>query len=188
MTRERRPEGLNEWETLDWCIENAMKLVPAPKRPGYKLDKPCMIADRNLVSGYAVVEVKHKNYRLHRLALARSKGMEYADIPKLVRHKCGNKPCFEPEHLTLGTWKENAQDTLNHGRKGGRNRADAYGDMGTKFDLKIYLTAIAQVSSLAMLRVSPDLPGSHLVDHESDAVFELIPDPPDAVLELLTEA
>ena len=41
----------------------------------------------------------------------------------LACHKCGNSLCVNPEHIYLGTAKDNAQDMVAHGRAG---RADAF--------------------------------------------------------------
>jgi len=40
--------------------------------------------------------------------------LEIGRIPedKLVLHKCGNKKCINPEHLKIGTHKENGQDAI----------------------------------------------------------------------------
>ena len=42
----------------------------------------------------------------------------HGEIPDgwYVMHKCDNPPCFNPEHLTVGTAKDNAQDSLKKGR------------------------------------------------------------------------
>jgi hypothetical protein len=41
------------------------------------------------------------------------------DIPDglLVLHKCDNPPCTRPDHLFLGTFKDNNQDTIRKGRQ-----------------------------------------------------------------------
>ena len=47
---------------------------------------------------------------------------EYLNLPagatkgKVVRHKCDNPRCINPEHLELGTYKDNTQDMLSRKR------------------------------------------------------------------------
>lgn len=42
----------------------------------------------------------------------------FGDIPEGLKilHKCDNRACINPEHLMLGTSKENTQDMINKGR------------------------------------------------------------------------
>ena len=34
----------------------------------------------------------------------------------VVRHKCDNKSCLNPDHLEVGTQRENIQDAIDRGR------------------------------------------------------------------------
>lgn len=63
---------------------------------------------------------RYKTFRSHRLAYQSIHG----DIPEglVVRHTCDNPSCCNPDHLTIGTHRENIQDKLDRGRAaGGRN-------------------------------------------------------------------
>lgn len=57
---------------------------------------------------------KYTRARLHRLIYIAVNG----EIPpgKIVCHKCDNKGCINPNHLFLGTKKQNTQDMIKKGR------------------------------------------------------------------------
>jgi predicted DNA-binding protein YlxM (UPF0122 family) len=54
------------------------------------------------------------NFLAHRVSYAL-----YKECPKgfFVCHKCDNPPCVNPDHLFLGTAKQNTQDMISKGRK-----------------------------------------------------------------------
>lgn len=58
--------------------------------------------------GYSVIRHNHRLYGGHQLAYILAKG----DIPKglVVRHKCDNRLCINPDHLELGTIADNNRD------------------------------------------------------------------------------
>lgn len=69
----------------------------------------------------------------HRLAYCKANGLLLADIAgKVVRHRCDNPACINPEHLVLGTVQDNVDDREfrrrgNHevkGKRGEENNAN----------------------------------------------------------------
>ena len=66
--------------------------------------------------GHGQISADRKNIRLraHRVAWEIWKG----PIPEglCVLHKCDNPPCCNPEHLFLGTKKDNTRDMISKGR------------------------------------------------------------------------
>jgi len=70
-------------------------------------------------SGYGQFSLKNlmkKNWRTHRVSWIIHNGA----IPKgmCVCHTCDNPACIRPDHLWLGTCKDNTQDMLKKGRSG----------------------------------------------------------------------
>jgi len=65
-------------------------------------------------TGYGVVGFKGKVWQAHRLSYYFHNGA----IPDglMVLHKCDNRRCVNPDHLFLGTAKDNTQDMINKGR------------------------------------------------------------------------
>jgi len=65
--------------------------------------------------GYGIINLGRKQYRAHRVSLEVFTGIN-AD-GKLVCHKCDNPSCVNPDHLFVGTAKDNTQDMIAKNRK-----------------------------------------------------------------------
>jgi hypothetical protein len=70
--------------------------------------------------GYGRFSLKGKKKRAHRVA-ARLDGRD--PTGQVVRHTCDNPGCVNPDHLKIGTPKDNAGDMVRRGRspRGARN-------------------------------------------------------------------
>jgi hypothetical protein len=67
--------------------------------------------------GYGVKRIAGKVYRAHRLAYCKAKNIDIKEIAGLVvMHTCDNPPCVNPDHLRLGTQKDNMDDMMKKGR------------------------------------------------------------------------
>jgi len=79
-------------------------------------------------SGYGIFHTGKKTDRAHRVSWILTNG----EIPSglFVCHKCDNPPCTNPDHLFLGTNKDNVDDMIAKGRNSkppmmaGHNRID----------------------------------------------------------------
>jgi hypothetical protein len=65
-------------------------------------------------NGYGRINVsighhKIKTTKVHRYSLLLFKGIEIPDS-QVVRHKCRNRKCFNPDHLELGYQSDNMED------------------------------------------------------------------------------
>lgn len=65
--------------------------------------------------GYGKMRVGYRHVRVHRVVLERKIGRPLLD-GECALHRCDNPPCFEPEHLFVGTQKENVADCISKGR------------------------------------------------------------------------
>ena len=74
-------------------------------------------------SGYGVIVLNRKvaaehevgrNYQTHRASYEIHHGPIAAG--QVIRHKCDNKLCLNPDHLEVGTQRENIQDAIDRGR------------------------------------------------------------------------
>lgn len=66
------------------------------------------------VNGYGRIGSNHKTIKAHRLSYE----VNIGKIPNglLVCHRCDNPPCVNPNHLFLGTIKDNNDDKISKGR------------------------------------------------------------------------
>jgi hypothetical protein len=91
-------------------IDNSTKMIRNSKQWfGY-----CWIWKGHLKKGYGYFSHHQILYRAHRIAYLIAYG-EFDDA-LLVCHKCDNPSCINPQHLFLGSSKENTQDMILKGR------------------------------------------------------------------------
>ena len=72
--------------------------------------------------GYGMAYINGHYISAHRASWILNNGC-YSMRSKIVLHRCNNRICINPDHLYLGTHKDNADDRekANHTAKGTRN-------------------------------------------------------------------
>ena len=121
-------------------------------------------------AGYGVIRINHKNYLVHRFLYQLTHGK--IDDNLLVCHECDNPPCANPEHLFLGTHKENTDDMLEKEResKSPRNTGENHGKSKlTEQDIinirKLYRDGNTQIEISKIYSVS-NMCISHIVNNK----------------------
>lgn len=67
-------------------------------------------------NGYGQKKYRGKVVAAHRLAYAKANGLDVFTMGGCVLHSCDNPLCVNPEHLRLGTHKENMRDMVQRRR------------------------------------------------------------------------
>ena len=82
------------------------------------LSTPCINWTMHVTpDGYGRLRRKGKNYMAHRVAYCEYHSIPLSSINEVVvRHRCDNPSCVNPEHLELGTCAENSKDMVDRGR------------------------------------------------------------------------
>ena len=78
----------------------------------------CWIWNLTCTQGYGTTRVNKKNVGVHQHTLERKLGRKLAQ-GEVTRHVCPNAPnrrCYNPDHLEVGTYKDNAHDAITAGR------------------------------------------------------------------------
>lgn len=65
-------------------------------------------------AGYGRLRLRGQQVYAHRVAYEQA----YGPIPEgfVVMHSCDNPPCINPDHLSVGTYADNARDMVEKGR------------------------------------------------------------------------
>ncbi|HCH9020332.1 TPA: HNH endonuclease [Salmonella enterica] len=76
--------------------------------------------------GYGRYRYKGKMTLAHRIAYCEANNVTLEDIKgKVVRHKCDNPVCINPDHLEIGTQQDNIKDMNDRGRQRNVHGADS---------------------------------------------------------------
>ncbi len=75
----------------------------------------CWLWNGALTNGYGFFSVKLKNYRAHRWYYEYLNG-KINSSKRILCHKCDIRHCVNPDHLFLGSYKDNTHDAINKGR------------------------------------------------------------------------
>lgn len=119
-----KPTRKNQKFCSQKCLGDS-RVIPVEDRFWPKVDKKSKDEcwhwiGAKVPSGYGHIGIRRKVYRAPRISWE----IHYGKIPEglVVRHKCDTPSCVNPNHLELGTTKQNIQDTVKRKRARGGKR------------------------------------------------------------------
>lgn len=103
--------------------------------------------------GYGIIKVNNRQSRAHRASFVEFNG----EIPDglIVRHRCDNPCCINPEHLELGSHKDNTRDAIERGRRSSIGVDNVKAKLTPKDVLEIYNDPRGCVALSALYNVQP---------------------------------
>jgi hypothetical protein len=104
---------MTAWELLD--KHKALERIISRR---HVTDSGCWEWVGSRRAGYGRINIDGKSYSVHRLMAFLLNEEDYDDRSRLACHRCDNPPCFNPEHLFIGTAEDNMRDMLAKGRRG----------------------------------------------------------------------
>lgn len=101
------PRDLTPWQKIEW--HGWTERVVRPELG------PCWEFKVQNSQGYGRIWENHRSRGTHRISFEHFHG----NVPpgEVVRHKCDNPPCLNPEHLISGTHADNVRDMDDRGRR-----------------------------------------------------------------------
>ena len=78
--------------------------------------------------GYGVLFADGRQQYAHRLSIEHIGGKSVGDL--VVCHRCDNPWCINPDHLFIGTMKDNQQDSKRKGRNGAQKHPELWREIG----------------------------------------------------------
>lgn len=140
-------------KALDWMVANPgkvsrhMPLVERIHRQSTVQPNGCRIWNgKKNMHGYGVCKHEGKEQRAHRLLFYCLN--PNVDTTLVVRHKCDTPACVNPEHLEIGTVRDNVLDMHARGRFGGGAKPGNKNAAGNKGWMKGGVTAKFVASKL----------------------------------------
>ena len=84
------------------------------EKVGQSTTNDCWLWAGPQAKGYGVLNIGGKNAKAHRISYI----LHYGEIPerKIVCHHCDTPLCCNPQHLFIGTHRDNVHDKLTKGR------------------------------------------------------------------------
>jgi hypothetical protein len=170
--------ALNSWNESNYIQD--IEIMTDPESEKYKqrlTDKvevdpqtDCWLFTGAIASnGYGHISYRGRDEYAHRLAAVLY--LNYVlDSPLYVLHLCDTPPCCNPEHLVIGTQKDNMRQAAERGRMGAYKlnttqvghikysltKGATYRELATKYDVST--TAIGQIANGITWKDTPPLP------------------------------